>query len=263
LAPAIRSSYLVCATPRSGSTLLCKLLAATGVAGRPEEYFERLRHSGLPRQPREFFDGAEDPGVLELLAPTEPGHPDGRDPLDEAIELGTTPNGVFGAKLMWGYLGDFADLLRGVDGLERLPVPELLERTFPNLSYLQITRQDKFRQAVSLWKAVQTQAWKRDDAPCAEPVFSFRAINYLVRLLTAHDASWDAYFLGLGRQPLKITYEELAEAPEPVVRRVLDHLGIDAPDDLRLDAPRLEVQADEISEEWVRRVHEHLTASEA
>jgi len=32
-------SYLVAATPRSGSTLLCELLASTGVAGRPAERF--------------------------------------------------------------------------------------------------------------------------------------------------------------------------------------------------------------------------------
>jgi len=93
-------------------------------------------------------------------------------------------------------------------------------------------------------------------------MFSFRAINYLVRLLTAHDASWDAYFLGLGHQPLKVTYEELAADREPVVRRVLQHLGIDAPADLGLEAPRLSVQADEQSEDWVRRVHEHLAALE-
>ncbi len=31
---------LVCATPRSGSTLLCELLRATGRAGRRLEHFE-------------------------------------------------------------------------------------------------------------------------------------------------------------------------------------------------------------------------------
>ena len=48
-------AYLVCATQRSGSTLLCEALKATGVAGRPEEFFEardavRRRHEaeGLP-----------------------------------------------------------------------------------------------------------------------------------------------------------------------------------------------------------------------
>ena len=42
-------SYLVCATQRSGSTLLCELLRATDVAGVPDEYFERLRQTGLLR----------------------------------------------------------------------------------------------------------------------------------------------------------------------------------------------------------------------
>ena len=269
-------SYLVCATPRSGSTLLCALLDGTGVAGHPQEYFEALRHSGMPRRPHEYFDRERHANIIERLAYRE--MPDGTEhrpsPLwrpeayDEylrwAVEAGTTPNGVFGAKLMWGYLGDFATLLRGIHGMAGLPIPELLDGSFPGLRYIQITRQDKVRQAVSLWKAVQTQAWRRDDErpPDVEPTFSFRAINYLVRLLTAHDASWDAYFLGLGIEPLKITYEELAETPRPVVHRVLDHLGIAHPEDLALDAPRLAVQADNRSEEWVRRVHDHLAALE-
>jgi len=66
-----------------------------------------------------------------------------------------------------------------------------------------------------------------------------------------------------GLEPLKVTYEELPEQPEPVVRRVLDHLEIDPPETLDLGAPRLEVQADELSEDGVRRVHEHLAALEA
>src|SRR4051794_25745077 len=266
-------SYLVCATPRSGSTLLCHLLDQTGLAGHPAEYFEALRHSRLPRQPHEYFDRTRHANIVERLAFRE--MPDGSDPppqpsalwrpetydcyLESVLEEGTTPNGVFAAKLMWGYLGDFADLLRGIDGLSGLAVPDLLARVFPKLRYVQITRQDKVRQAVSLWKAVQTQAWRAEQGDVAtEPVFSFRAVNYLVRLLTAHDASWDAYFLGLGIEPLKVTYEELAEAFEPVVRRVLDHVGIDAPADLRLQAPRLSVQADALSEAWIQRHRDHL-----
>jgi LPS sulfotransferase NodH len=271
-------SYLVCATPRSGSTLLCHLLDETGLAGHPEEYFEALRHSGLPRRPHEYFDPDRHANIVERLAfrempdrpatPNELWQPETYDRyLAWALEQGTTPNGVFGAKLMWGYLGDFAQLLRGIDGMDGLPVPELLGRAFPNLRYVRITRQDKVRQAVSLWRAVQTQAWRRenggqDKRQAREPTFSFRAINYLVRLLTAHDASWDAYFLGLGHQPLTLTYEELAEAHEPVVRRVLDHIGVEAPAELRIDTPRLRIQADDLSEQWVARVHEHLAALE-
>jgi trehalose 2-sulfotransferase len=271
-------SYLVCATPRSGSTLLCHLLDQTGIAGHPEEYFEALRHSGAPRRPHEYFDPERHANIIERLAFRE--LPDGTDhqPSDlwrpesydrylaSVLEQGTTLNGVFGAKLMWGYLGDFADLLRGIEGNAGRAVPDLLARAFPDLRYVQITRRDKVRQAVSLWKAVQTQAWRGDTegegGADIEPVFSFRAINFLVRQLTAHDASWEAYFLGLGVEPLKVTYEELAEAPDPVVRRVLAHVGVPVPADLALDAPALRVQADARSEDWVRRVHEHLAALE-
>jgi LPS sulfotransferase NodH len=271
-------SYLVCATPRSGSTLLCHLLDETGLAGHPEEYFEALRHSGLPRRPHEYFDPDRHANIVERLAFREmPDRPPTPSPLWQpetydrylawALSEGTTPNGVFGAKLMWGYLGDFAQLLRGIQGMEGLPVPELLARAFPDLRYVRITRRDKVRQAVSLWRAVQTQAWRREDGgaqdgEAREPTFSFRAINYLVRLLTAHDASWDAYFLGLGREPLSVTYEELAEAHEPVVRRVLEHIGVEVPADLEVEEPRLQAQADERSERWVARMHEHLAAHE-
>ena len=79
----IHRSYLVCATPRSGSTLLCRSLGATGIAGKPEEYFERLRHSGLSREPREYFEGAG-PEVVALLPRTRVGDP------AETWAIGTT-----------------------------------------------------------------------------------------------------------------------------------------------------------------------------
>jgi LPS sulfotransferase NodH len=269
-------SYVVCATPRSGSTLLCHALDQTGVAGHPQEYFEALSRSGLPRRPHEYFDPERHANIVERLAfrempdgmaePNPLWHPDTYDQyLDWALGEGTTPNGVFGAKLMWGYLGDFAELLRGIEGMRARPLPELLARAFPGLRYVQVTRENKIRQAVSLWKAVQTQAWRADDEVkhAVEPVFSFRAINYLVRQLTAHDASWDAYFVGLGYEPLKITYEELAESTDAVVERVLAYLGIPAPQGASEPAPRLSIQADDLSEEWVRRVDAHLRALDA
>jgi LPS sulfotransferase NodH len=46
--------------------LLCETLAATGVAGRPPEYFQHLSETGSPRTPRDYFGEIEDPGVLDL-----------------------------------------------------------------------------------------------------------------------------------------------------------------------------------------------------
>src|ERR1044072_368115 len=91
----VTKSILVCATPRSGSTLLCALLDGTGVAGRPQEFFERLSSAGLPSQPPESCDGGGDAELLGLLAPTAPGAADDGDPIPRALAEGTTDNGVF------------------------------------------------------------------------------------------------------------------------------------------------------------------------
>src|SRR3954449_10718966 len=172
-------SYLVCATPRSGSTLVCHALEETGIAGRPEEYFEALRHSGRPRRPEEYFLGVEDQSIRDHLgersvgsAPPAAASLWSRAAYDRylewAFETGTTPNGVFGAKLMWGYFGEFVSLLRNTPAYRDLALADLLPRVFPSLSFIRVVRANKVRQAVSLWKAVQTASWRQEDSSQSE-----------------------------------------------------------------------------------------------
>src|SRR3954451_20281403 len=147
----LRQSYIVAATPRSGSTLLCELLKSTGVAGRPAEHFEALQATGRPRQPREYFDGVHDEEVLARLAPTEAGEPVGKDAFEDtfraALEQGTTPNGVFATEVMWGYLPDLLLGLRSLDGIGAQRPPAALESAFPGVRYVQVLRRDKVAQA--------------------------------------------------------------------------------------------------------------------
>ncbi len=49
---------------------------------------------------------------------------------------------------------------------------------------------------------------------------------------------------GAAQSPLKLTYEELMADQAPVRHRVLDHLGIPAPDPRRRRHPHLSVQPD-------------------
>lgn len=173
-------SYLVCATPRSGSTLLCNSLESTGMAGRPREYFEALKETGLPRRPREYFWELRSPEVLRLLpADSEMDRSEVRSPtwsrddyrrhLAAALREGTTPNGVFGAKLMWGYFNDFLALMRGVPRFAGLGDGSLLNAAFPGLRLVFVSRSDKVRQAVSLWRALQTLVWSTDAGSGEEP----------------------------------------------------------------------------------------------
>jgi LPS sulfotransferase NodH len=91
------ASYLVCGTPRGGTSLSCGLLAGTGLAGRPEEYFWR---DDEPAWSRRW--GVAGSGFAAYLR--------------AAIAQGTTPNGVFGAKVMFGYLPDLLGKLAALPG---------------------------------------------------------------------------------------------------------------------------------------------------
>jgi trehalose 2-sulfotransferase len=267
-------SYLVCATPRSGSTLLCEVLGSTELAGHPAEYFLRKDYAHWCREwDVRGFDAF----------------------LDRALAAGTTPNGVFGAKVMWGYFDDMVarlaaarrmrvvspSLHRGRTPLSpthrrtfprllvsrtralrcpRISADELLQNTFPDLTYVHITRRDKVRQAISRWKLRQTKvATVRSDknaALAAAPVrFSYMAIDRLVREARAHEAAWEAFYAEAGVTPIRVIYEELAADPSGSVHAVLMRLGVSVPNaDIPISV-QLRRQSDDISEHWYELYH--------
>jgi LPS sulfotransferase NodH len=270
-------SYLVCATPRSGSTLLCETLLATGVAGRPREYFEALKETGLPRRPREYFWGLRSPEVIRLLPPdVNIDHTAERDEtweredyrrhLDWALREGTTPNGVFGAKMMWGYFQDFLELARGIPQFGGMGDGSLLNAAFPGLRYVFISRNDKVRQAVSLWRALQTWVWRKEagapedePAPVQRSVYSFDAIDHLLDQLRRHEDAWRGFFFRIGQRPLSIVYEDVVGDLRGSVGRVLAPIGVEPPPDWTLPVSSPRRQSDELSESWVQNYLEDVS----
>jgi LPS sulfotransferase NodH len=256
-----RVAYLVCATPRSGSTLMCEMLARTGVAGRPQEYFEALRATGRRRQPREYFAGVDDPDVLALLPPIAPPAREG-EPFEQRLRTvvreGTTPNGVFGAKLMWGHQADLQARLRALPGLGRLGPVERLAAVLGDVRYVFVRREDVVAQAISLWRAVQTDAWRAEEEDGHQPQYSFAGVDHLVRMLRGHDRSWRRWFRSHGVEPLELRYEEIAGDPAAAIRRTLEHVGV--ADELRgaLPEPPLRRQADAVSSAWAERYRREL-----
>jgi len=251
-------SLLVCATPRSGSTLLCESLAATGVAGCPREDFEALAHSRRRRGPEEYFTGLDDREVDAILAQRPDPEPPAAVPepyeafLQDAVARGTTANGVFATKLMWGYLGDFLALVRRARPGAPADDLALLLALFPAPEWIWVRRDDVVRQAVSLWRAVQTAAWRaEEDGGRGQLAYSRAAIAHLARQLTEQDAAWGRFFAGRGLQPIVVTYEEeLADGVDTVTRRLLRRLGLP---DAQVPEPPLRRQADAVSERWVER----------
>jgi trehalose 2-sulfotransferase len=124
-----------------------------------------------------------------------------------AIAQGTSPNGVFGAKIMWGF-DEVVGKLRSIPGYEGLPTAELLSTIFPNLHYTWIARQDKVRHAVSFEKAIQTNIWAMTDGTSpytGELHFDVVRIDALVQVIESHEAAWQLYFAANGITPSRFS----------------------------------------------------------
>jgi trehalose 2-sulfotransferase len=233
----VTRSYFVCATPRTGSSLLLGLLASTGLAGRPEAYF---------RQPDEQL-WADRWGIA---GPADPAF-DYPAFVRAALVAGTTPNGVFGAKLMWGTLDELVAKLAPPTADRDLAV---LEAAFGPVRFVHLHREDEVAQAVSWLRAEQTRTWWAGDpgGTAAEPHYVEAGITALLDTVAEHNAAWRAWFTRYGVTPHEITYEQLTTDLTGTTRGVLSYLGLD-PDAGHPIEPRHRRQADRLNEQWAAR----------
>ena len=234
-----RLSYTIWFSQRTGSTLLSRALAATGMAGRPEEWLytgdtELMTHYGVA-------------DVAELQA--------------HLWTLGSTPNGVFGLKHSF-YEPQVGRVLATLGTLPGSPPPSapraaVWAHAFPHHRHIFMTRRNKVRLAVSWWKAIRTQEWHREPgAPAASRPpggdYSFDAINHLLCEATLREAGIQEFFAEAGIVPLTVVYEDFSADYAGTLARVLNFLGLDATD-ASIPPPPLAPTADAVNEAWVQR----------
>lgn len=254
--PRPATAYLVLATQRSGSTLLVESLRATGCAGEPQEFFQYLPTTGMAPQPREWFAEVDDETILQLLDPVQPGTPDTATPIawrEHIRSSGRTPNGIWGGKLMWNQtelLQKRASQLpdRSGDGLRAA----LRDVIGSEPVFVHVYRPDVVSQAVSFWRAAQTQVWRGRPHPerDLQAVYHAGAIAHIIKNLRDQEAGWRAWFSAEAITPIDIAYPVLWRNLTTIVAGVLEAIGQDpklAP------PPMLERQANQRSDEWVDR----------
>ena len=256
------TTYVIASTPRSGSSLLAAGLVATGVAGRPEEYFT----------PDHIGSYKED---LKL-----PMNCSWAEYLTKVMAFAATENGVRGVKIHWRHVVLLARALgfRGDPGV-------VLEVLFPAAVFVNIVRADRRAQAISLFRAEASGEWFRSPGPStrarpwglylARPALSRAAVDLtgvaptyeqivgMERNLDAEQAAWTNYFTTRRIRVLTVRYEELEANYRGEIARVLQFLGADPAHAAGLPKPPLERQSDHINEHWRRLIdqeHRHKSA---
>ena len=107
--------FVIAATPRTGSYLLCDGLDDTGVAGVPTEVFNPSATYDL----RKSWSVDTDASLEEYLA--------------AARKHGTTSNHVFGFKILWSQILYFEELADSPGA-----GPDILDRFFPDAKFINI-----------------------------------------------------------------------------------------------------------------------------
>jgi trehalose 2-sulfotransferase len=236
-------SYLLCTTPRTGSTLLCGLLDSTGVAGHPESYFRR--------------QGQQEYAVKWGIARSAEGNFIYSDYIQAALTAGRTDNGVFAVRIMWETLGELLGELEPMN--PGLPGVSLLERAFGRTRFVYLRRDDVVAQAVSLVRAEQTNVW-HDPIPAIRPApehdawFDFAKIERQVQEMNQHNAAWQEWFRAAGIEPFPVRYEELDVDPVGITRRILDFLGLDLPPTREITVRHRRL-SDELNAGWIAQYH--------
>ena len=238
-----RLSYTIWFSQRTGSTLLCKALEATRIAGNPGEWLLNIFKS-------EYANAIDNPAQLQQTL----------------WKIGSTPNGIFGLKHSF-HEPHFSQLLETFRKFPGCPPQErnrarIWEYAFPNHRHIFMTRRNKVRLAVSWWRAIKTQEWHRQPGASAksfdaESGYSFDAIHHLFRECSMREAGIQEFFYEGNIVPLTLVYEDFVQEYDKTVRKLLDFLELDNRH-LEIPAPSLARTSDHITEEWVQRFRAEL-----
>jgi len=253
------ATYVIASTPRSGSSLLAAGLVATGVVGRPEEYFTP-DHIGSYKE--------------DLKLPIDCSW---AEYLEKVMAFAATENGVRGVKIHWRHVVELARAL----GCRDDP-GDVLEMLFPAAVFVNIVRADRRAQAISLFRAETTGEWFRSsgssrrarpwglylarptpgqaEADLTGVAPTYEQIVGMERSIDAEQAAWTNYFTTRRREFLTVRYEDLDSNYHGEIARVLQFLGADPARAVGLPKPPLERQSDHINEHWRRLIdqeHRH------
>lgn len=230
-----RRSYVICTTPRSGSWMLCRQLYNAGL-GVPSEYFNELHLVPLCRR------WGVDPR-------------DTRAYLDALRMHRTTPNGAWGAKLMWTQFAGRRSALKIA----------LFGGAMPIL----LVRDDRTAQAISMLTAWITGVWELDAEPTTPPRrdLAWDPVNVagLEQAFTRDNALWNQFFASRRVTPLVVHYEAFVADQPGTVAKIARALGYeDGEYALPPPEPRPSVLPEEIESrrrELLERVRRERAAS--
>lgn len=238
--------YVIASSPRTGSTLLARLLWDTGLVGAPKEYLN-------PMQLRDWGLRLGSPARKAALAPLRgravglAGRPpllprDLQAHLAQVIQRRSSKDGFFGLKLHFHHHQQHCSAT---------PLTQLLGA---RPRWIHIHRQDRLAQAISWERALQSGRWASTQGPGLPQRYSRRRIQQALDRIERQERGWARILEG--EEQISLSYESLLTDRQGSLRRILAFLGAD--EDTLLPPDPLQRQADHRSQAWAARFRQGL-----
>lgn len=221
----LRKSYVVASSYRCGSTFFCSELWRTGVLGAPAEYL----NIGQGRMLRDVMAAR-----LRAVSPV--------DYFGKLLARRTSRNGLFGMKAHFHHFGPALAWC-----------PSMIELLSPT-TYIYLNRLDKLAQAVSMARAMQTDAWTSMDRAVATPLrYDEGSIMRCLNEIEQQGLGWLRWFEINNVTPFVVNYEDLVADTAAVIGSVVELLDVrgDEPETVR--PPIVERQFDATNTAWAAR----------
>lgn len=177
--------------------------------------------------------------------------------LEAAFRYATSSNGVVAFKIHWMHVADVAAEIG-------CATDDVLSSILPGARFINIMRRDRRAQALSWFRAEETNEWFRfdDGVPSVPaPRLDLDAVRSFEAHIDYQEASWHRYFGSRGIVPLTIEYEALAVDYRREVARALEFLGLDAAVAEAIPQPRRMRQADGLTASWRRELDQAADGS--
>ncbi len=217
----VKKHFIVASVPRSGSTLLCRGLWSTKLAGAPKEYFNRVHIADFYK--RWQFQNLEQ--YCQLLK-----------------QHRTSPNGVFGIK---SHIRQLQDIAQHID----------IFRELPDAKFIYVYREDKMRQAVSFEYGRQTGRWSSDDQGVDNAQYNPQGIMECLQEVVAAEQGWSQFFDTHKIEPIRVAYESLAANYAGTIRDLLSYLEIEFSTQDTIPEPDIVPLASATKQEWYEKIH--------
>jgi LPS sulfotransferase NodH len=245
---AVYFSYMLCTSPRSGSTLLCGLLNQSGVAGRPASYF---RPESIPEYAKGWGVRLEENSWDKKY-------------IKAVLKESANESRYGGLRIMWSNFPAFKTRLKELYPMVDNDRALLLDSLGVN-KYVYLYRNNKLAQAVSLVIAKQTGLWhlnsdgsdREKDESKSQLKYSYDEISEELQMLKDEALGWEVWFQTNRIQPLMLEYEDLAANPKGALEEILTFIDVDRASVVDVGTKKM---ANALNKEWIDRYNNELMA---